>query len=165
MTRPASSISLIKCWYPLQSNTKLRKFIRHPADVPIRIALDWVADNEQNTHPCDNLENVSVGGLAFNSPKAPLIGQSISVSYPLLDQHHSQSGKVAWNNKVTKGFDIGLQFEEPETLFKYRMIEQICYIQNYRSLVKQQQGRQLSSRQAAQEWISLYAKDFPGCKS
>lgn len=42
-----------------------------------------------------------------------------------------------------------------------RMIEQICHIEHYRKEVERQEGRRLSSQDAADEWISRYAGDFP----
>ena len=41
------------------------------------------------------------------------------------------------------------------------MIEQICHIENYRQLIKKEQGIELSSEQAAKQWIQKYAHTFP----
>jgi hypothetical protein len=41
------------------------------------------------------------------------------------------------------------------------MIEQICHIEHYRQEVLRVEGRKLSSKEAASEWISKYARDFP----
>ena len=41
------------------------------------------------------------------------------------------------------------------------MIEQICHIEHYRAEVEGKEGRELSSQEAAKEWISSYAGDFP----
>jgi hypothetical protein len=37
------------------------------------------------------------------------------------------------------------------------MVEQICHIEHYRRAVHESQGRTLSSREAAIEWIEGYA--------
>jgi len=42
-----------------------------------------------------------------------------------------------------------------------RMIEQICYIEHYRKEVLLNEGRRITSEQAALEWIEKYAQDFP----
>ncbi len=123
--------------------------------------MDWVDESNNTIHPCDNLENVSLGGLAFKSPKGIPNGQPVTVSFPLLDENHSFTGQVVWNKKNPKGFEIGLEFNDPDELFRLRMIEQICHIEHYRCEVKQHQDRLLSSEEAAKEWISLYAADFP----
>ena len=41
------------------------------------------------------------------------------------------------------------------------MIEQICHIEHYRKEVARVEGRELSTQEAASEWISRYASDFP----
>jgi len=144
----------------LQSKSKLRKFIRHPSDVPLKVSLDWVDNNDPYIHPCESLDNVSLGGLAFKSPQAIPNGQTVKISFPLLDRNHAFSGQVVWNKKNPEGFEIGLEFDDPNELFRLRMIEQICHIEHYRSEVKRHEGRQLSSEEAAREWIKLYAADF-----
>jgi len=50
-------------------------------------------------------------------------------------------------------------------LFRLRMIEQICQIEHYRKEVKLVEGRDLSAEEAASEWISRYASDFPPIKA
>ena len=67
-----------------------------------------------------------------------------------------------WNREKQHGYEIGLQFDDPEQLYQLRMIEQICHIEHYRQQVEQQEGRHLTSEQAAKEWIRRYAGDFPG---
>ncbi len=131
--------------------------------MPLKITLNRVADVDES-HPCDNLDNVSLGGIAFKSPRALRLGQNVSVSFPLLDESVSLGGKVVWNKKTDKGFLIGLEFEDPQALYQCRMIEQICHIQHYRQQVEQQEGRILSREQAANEWIHRYAQDFPPLK-
>jgi len=42
------------------------------------------------------------------------------------------------------------------------MIEQICHIDHYRKEVLEREGRQLSSAEAAMEWVTKFAQDFPG---
>jgi hypothetical protein len=42
------------------------------------------------------------------------------------------------------------------------MVEQVCYIENYKKMVYQTEGRQLTTEEAAMEWIGKYASQFPG---
>jgi hypothetical protein len=44
--------------------------------------------------------------------------------------------------------------------FKSRMVAQVRQIQKYKKILEQQ-GRRLSIEEAAMEWISRYAADFP----
>jgi hypothetical protein len=144
----------------LQNSPKLRKFIRHPTDVPIQVTLDWMSD-DITLQPFDKLNNVSLGGLAFVSPEPMPEGKTVKVCFPLLDQNRSLTGQVVWNKKLKKGFEIGLQFDDPDELYRLRMIEQICHIEHYRAEIKQREGRQLNSEEAAKEWIKRYAGEFP----
>lgn len=121
----------------------------------------WVDDKESSDHPCNSLHNVSLGGLAFRSPRAILIGQVVEVSFPLLDEQHFLSGQIVWNKKIAKGFETGLEFNNSDDFFRLRMIEQICHIEHYRAEVKRLENRLLSSEQAAREWVSRYASEFP----
>lgn len=165
MILPVLYINSTKCWYPLQSNTPTdkqhRKYIRHPSDVPIQVTLNWVED-DVDTHPCDKLNNVGLGGLSFKSPQGLPTGQSVGVSFPILNQKQNLVGIVKWNKKIDDGFEIGLEFEDVDELFRIHMIEQICHIEHYRQEMDLQEGRSLSIDQAAQEWITRYAGKFPG---
>jgi len=148
----------------LPSNKKIRKYIRHPSDVPIQVALDLVEDDSDETAD-ETLTNVSLGGLSFISNQAFDIDQKVQVSIPLLKQETNLLGTVVWCEKSAESYEVGIKFEGSEDLFRLRMIEQICHIEHYRKEIKLAEGRELSTAQAATEWISLYASDFPPIKS
>ncbi len=57
--------------------------------------------------------------------------------------------------------EVGIEFEKSRDFFRMRMIEQICHIEHYRGEVLRTQDRELSAQEAAAEWISKYADDFP----
>ena len=144
----------------MPDNTTIRKFIRHPADVPIQVTLDWVDDENDETVD-QTITNVSLGGLAFHSAKPLEVLQRVRISIPVLQQENHLVGNVVWCEKSDVGFEIGIEFEHSRDVFRLRMIEQICHIEHYRKEVEHQEGRKLSSQEAAKEWISKYAGDFP----
>jgi hypothetical protein len=144
----------------LPDNTTIRKFIRHPADVPIQVTLDWVDDEDDETVD-QTITNVSLGGLAFVSQKPLEVLQRVRISIPVLEQDSHLVGNVVWCEKAGGAYEIGVEFEHSRDAFRLRMIEQICHIEHYRKEVEQQEGRKLSSQDAAREWISKYAGDFP----
>jgi hypothetical protein len=41
------------------------------------------------------------------------------------------------------------------------MVEQVCHIEQYKRSAKDNEGRELTSEQAATEWIARHAADFP----
>ena len=148
----------------MPSNRKIRKYIRHPSDVPIQVTLDLVEDDSEETAD-ETLTNVSLGGLSFISKQPFDVEQKVQVSIPLLKQDTKLLGTVVWCEKFTESYEIGIKFEGSKDLFRLRMIEQICHIEHYRKEIKLVEGRELSTAQAATEWISRYASDFPPIKS
>jgi len=140
----------------LQNNTTIRKFIRHPSDVPIQVTLDRVDDDSDET-----LTNISLGGLSFVSRQAVEVSQRVRVCIPIIKEDNFIEGKVVWCEKSKNGYEIGLEFDRSKDVFRLRMIEQICHIEHYRKEIERQEGRILSTGEAAKEWISKYAGDFP----
>ena len=114
--------------------------------------------------PRELLHNVSLGGLAFVSTQTLPKGKTVKIRFPLLDKHRSLSGRVVWSRPVKQGFEIGLQFDDPDELYRLRMIEQICHIEHYRTEIAIIEGREITSEEAAQEWITRYAGEFPSLK-
>jgi hypothetical protein len=151
-----------RCWWPLPDNTTIRKFIRHPVDVPIQVSNSRVEDEDDGTLD-QTITNVSLGGLAFVSPKPLEILDRVRVCIPILERDNTLIGNVVWCEKCASGsgFEIGIEFEKARDAFRLRMIEQVCHIEHYRKEVMLREGRQLSAQEAAREWISKYAGDFP----
>jgi hypothetical protein len=143
----------------LPDSKKIRKFIRHPADVPLQVTLDWEEENDDSID--QTITNVGLGGLAFVSQKPLEVLQRVRVCIPLLQQDNYLVGNVVWCEKSGKSYEIGIEFEKTRDAFRIRMIEQICHIEHYRKEVERLEGRELSAQEAAGEWISKYAGDFP----
>ena len=76
MTRLVSSLNSIRCWSLLPDNTTFRRYIRHPTDVPIRVTLDVVEDDRDDSDD-ETLTNVSLGGLAFFSRQPLRVDQIV----------------------------------------------------------------------------------------
>jgi hypothetical protein len=144
----------------LPDNTTIRKFIRHPADVPLQVTLEWTEDENDETID-QTITNVSLGGLAFLSQQPFEVLQRVRICIPLLQQDNHLVGIVVWCEKSGKSYEIGIEFEKSRDAFRLRMIEQICHIEHYRKEVERLEGRELSAQEAAGEWISKYAGDFP----
>jgi hypothetical protein len=56
---------------------------------------------------------------------------------------------------------VGVQFLDAQAAFRSRMVQQICSIENYRKHVRREEGRTLSTQDAAAEWIAKFAGRFP----
>ena len=131
-------------------------------DVPIQVSNNWVEDEDDETLD-QTITNVSLGGLAFVSPEPLEILDRVRVCIPILERDNTLIGNVVWCEKCDSGveFEIGIEFEKSRDVFRLRMIEQVCHIEHYRKEVMLNEGRELSTQEAASEWISKYAGDFP----
>jgi hypothetical protein len=139
----------------------MRKFIRHPASVPIEIAVDRDAEEAAEAAASDaNLTNISAGGLAFHLFDAVSLGSNLTISMPDIWPSYSARGTVVWCRESNAGFEVGVQFLESNEAFKARMVAQFCQIEDYRRDIHHSEGRNLTSEQAAREWIVQYAGEF-----
>ena len=130
--------------------------------MPIQVTTNWEEDENDETID-QTITNVSLGGLAFISPKPLDVLDRVRISISILERDRELIGNVVWCEKsVTEdGYEIGVEFEKSQDVFRMRMIEQICHIEHYRREVQRSEGRELSAQEAANEWISKYAGDFP----
>ncbi len=132
----------------------MRQFIRHPADIEVVIETG-------PSEPASRLRDLGLGGLCLHSaaPRAP--GSLVQVRLPGIAPDLRLPGRVAWCRRQADGFEIGVAFVGRQTAYRARMVEQIAHIEQYRLDVLVQEGRQLSRREAAEEWIARHAAAFP----
>jgi hypothetical protein len=136
----------------------LRKFIRHPVSIPIEIVVD---ESESDVEArVATARNISSGGLAFGLLHPVVPGARITISLSRTWPDCSASGTVVWCQEAGAGFEAGVQFSEVNEAFKARMVEQFCQIEDYRRDVREREGRDLDSEEAAKEWIVRYAAEF-----
>ena len=128
--------------------------------MPLQVTLEWTEDENDETID-QTITNVSLGGLAFLSQQPLEVLQRVRICIPLLQQDNHLVGIVVWCEKSGESYEIGIEFEKSRDVFRLRMIEQICHIEHYRKEVERLEGRELSAHEAAGEWISKYAGDFP----
>lgn len=134
----------------------MRKFIRHPSDIPLEFELGDVVANRR-----EYLKDVSEGGLSFSSAEYLQPGSTILIRIPLRNPVFETEGVIVWCRKETDAFETGVRFADSSSEFHVRMVEQVCQIEHYKAEVFAKEGRQLTGKEAAVEWISKFAKDFP----
>ena len=134
----------------------VRAFIRHATEFPIELVESEAP--ERQSHP--QLRDVSEGGLCCHAPREYTPGESVRVRIPLPDRVFEADGRIAWCQSESSDYRVGIEFLAPEEAFRARMVEQICHIEQYRRAVRAE-GRELSSDEAAQEWMSI-AQAFAG---
>lgn len=134
----------------------MRQYIRHPTDIPLHYR---VANAPENGHPY--LHDVSTGGLSFTSDQCFETGQVLTIQIHVSDPPFETQGKVVWCHPRDERYQVGICFDSMEQAFALRMVEQICHIEKYREVVRELEHRELSSEEAAHEWIERHAQDFP----
>ena len=136
----------------------MRQFIRHPSSVPIQlIELDGDLKPGMNT-----LNNVSFGGVSCLCSEPVENGSSVKMKVECVNPDFEIDGRAVWCKPKDEAYEIGIEFiVSKNKMFLLRMIEQICHIEHYRNEVIHHEGREITSEQAAKEWIDKFANDFP----
>lgn len=132
-----------------------RHYWRHPIEIPILL--------QTAGHPLPLTElsrEMSDGGLSCISEHYIEPGSAVDISITLTESPISVSGHIIWCQTNRSGYLIGIGFDDPAQAYSARMAEQVCQIESYR-LKQHRKGRLLSTEQAAKEWISCHAADFP----
>ncbi len=134
----------------------MRSYIRHPSGMPINVRPDAVTEN------CpESLNNIGYGGLSFTSQSPLVPGVMVALSVPIPHGEVESRGRVAWCREADCGYEIGVEFMDAGDFYTVRMVEQVCHIEHYKGQELEEQGRELTCQQAAEEWIKKYAADFP----
>ncbi len=103
-----------------------------------------------------------MGGVSCFCDDPVEIGASVSIRVECVDPDFEMTGKAVWCRENDGGYEVGIEFlTSKQKMFLLRMVEQLCHIEHYRNEIARVEGRELSSEQAAQEWISKYAESFP----
>jgi hypothetical protein len=134
----------------------MRNFIRHPADIPIEVTTV-----DQGGGRAPRLVNVGLGGLAFRSHSAFRPSHVVKVRIGHVRPAFETTARVAWCRASEGEYELGLAFIDPDDAFRARMVEQVCHIEHYRTEVHATEGRELTSEEAAREWIERKGLQFP----
>ena len=134
----------------------MRHYIRHPTDIPLEYRLVDVVAHEK-----DYLKDIGEGGLSFQSAVCIDTGAKIHIRIPLREPIFETEGIVIWCRESANQYEVGMQFIDPSSEFRVRMVEQVAHIEHYKMEVLKNEGRQLTGAEAAKEWITKYARNFP----
>jgi hypothetical protein len=132
----------------------MRKYVRHPSTIPIELAIART--------PCNGsqqLANIATGGFACSVTEPLPVGTAVQLRIPMIWPEYRGCGVVVWCRGEAPDWEIGIEFHAQD-LFKAKMVEQLSQIEHYRNQLWVEEGRIVDGEQAAQEWITRYAKDF-----
>lgn len=138
-----------------------RRFIRHPAGIPIEFSMEKDAPPDTPAREADT-RDVGLGGLSFESRTCPEQGQLVEIRIPTVTPEFRTMARVVWCRSLGGRYEVGVAFLASSDAFRARMVEQVCQIERYRREVREKEGRELSGADAAKEWIGKYAAGFPG---
>lgn len=133
----------------------MRKYIRHPAEIPIE--LMHIDQTQTETHVT---KDIGLGGMCFKSLASVEKGTLVNLSIPSIKPDSQIKGKVVWCLEHRDSVDIGIQFIDQSNAFNAKIIEKLCHIKHYQKKIKQVEGRNLSDEEAAREWTEKFATDF-----
>ncbi len=136
----------------------MRQFIRHPSSIPVQlIEFDGAFKLGLNT-----LNNVSFGGVCCVCSEPIEKGSSVKMKINCVNPDFEIKGVVVWCKPKNDVYEVGVEFiVSKDKIFLLRMVEQVCHIEHYRQEVLNNEGRELTSEDAAKEWIDKFADDFP----
>lgn len=133
------------------------RYIRHPVEIPIEVRVHGTPS--RRTHRTVNLNKY---GMALLSDHHFEAGAIVEIRIPLVYPPFMTRARVAWCKPSNSSYELGVEFLSQDDAFSARMVEQVCHIEDYRNSVRRNEGRLLSSEEAAQEWIIKHAAEFPG---
>jgi hypothetical protein len=132
----------------------MRTYIRHPTSIPIRVCTG--GDDEARVR----VRNLSAGGLCFITDQPVKVGTMVEFDIPVTQPDYHGKGVIVWRREqASKSYEVGVRFTSDNEFFRTRMVEQVCQIEDYRQRLALK-GRQLSSEEAALEWIEHYSANF-----
>jgi hypothetical protein len=137
-----------------------RRFIRHPADIPIEVSIGKDPGPDAAMEEADT-RDVGLGGLAFQCHTCPQQGEVVELRIPTVTPEFRTLARVVWCRRLAGNFEVGVAFLDSSAAFRARMVEQVCQIERYRREVREREGRELSGAEAAREWIGKHAAGFP----
>ncbi len=132
----------------------MRSYIRHPTSIPIQVCAG--GDDGARVR----VRNLSAGGLCFITDQPVKVGTLVEFEIPVTKPDYHGSGVIVWRREHSmREYEVGVRFTSDDEYFRTRMVEQVCQIEDYRQRLALK-GRQLTSEQAALEWIERYSGNF-----
>ncbi len=124
----------------------MRTHIRQPTQIPVEVTAPDIPVIRS-----PHLKNISFGGLCLRADRPLKAGTSVNIRLPSLDPDFETRGRISWCRQERGGIELGVEFLDPDSGTPLHMVEQVCDIERYRKQVLQQEGRHITSEEAARE--------------
>jgi len=109
----------------------------------------------------ERLRNISEGGLCFCAHVELEPGYPLQMLLQLGGERYETAGIVTRCLRVGEAYEVGVRLLDADERLRVRMLDQLRAIEGYRHAVERNEGRCLSSEEAAAEWIEIYTAEFP----
>lgn len=122
-----------------RSMSESRRFYRHPTEIPIVVRPATTSEFEISQQQLQQMKNVSLGGLAFESQYPLERGTIICVGIHFAESAINMIGKVAWCRPDSDDktiFLVGIEFTENEAETSGDIVENACQLEAYKDLLK-----------------------------
>lgn len=133
----------------------MRRFLRHPSTMPVQLV-----PRKRSCLDAQRLNDISLGGVACHCVRRFRRGTAVQMRVPLLGDQACCNGIVAWCRKQAGSYLIGVAFIDEDTLFRARMVEQLCQIEVYRREREHALGCALTMDTVATEWVAAHAAAY-----
>ncbi|WP_432696188.1 PilZ domain-containing protein [Marinobacterium sp. YM272] len=134
----------------MTSNRNPVHYMQHPTNIALVLTPIDTSATGNPTLPL---------GLICNTDTPYASGEQIEISAPKQAPEMSIRGEIAWCRSTGAGHQVGVAFNKSDELYKIRMLEQLCHIEEYR---RTHPSRNHPEKQgAALEWIEKFAAHFP----
>jgi hypothetical protein len=146
----------------MTTNEEMRQYVRHPSSIPIAYSLPNVTFED-----VPHIRNISPSGLCFTASTRIEPDKIIHIKILLEGYDFEVEGIVIWCRDVeghpNEQYEVGVKFGTPRAELSVRMIEHLCYIEEYRQQVAKREGRMLTSNQATLEWLKKFPDGLASC--
>lgn len=136
------------------SDSDHRKHPRYPAALPVAFTLGEVLASESAY-----LNNVSAGGVSFNSMVELQPGTVIMLHLPPTRPVLRVAGRVVWCRRMAFQYAVGVEYTGHDSALHLQLVEMALRIDAYRQETGRA-GRELTAQEAAIEWLDRFGKSF-----
>ena len=128
-----------------------RQFARHRTTLPVVCRANGRVNGDEQV-----LRNISYGGLSFVGMRRHAPGEILTIEFPFHDVPVELKGGVKWSQLMPDSdgtlYAHGVEFaEHPESVLA-SVVDQVRQVEELRDLERRRTGRELSDREAVEEW-------------
>lgn len=130
----------------------MHDFVSHPAEIPVEASL--------LPETCEPREDDPFWGLKIPSTHSMRLHSTVELRFALQGRTIQAVGNVVRCNHTKDGYEVWVRFSSFVNCHKARLGEQACQIESWLR-AQERQGKEVNREQAVQEWLGLYAAQFP----